>query len=40
MIEQNTEMDAETAKVSDDRTDQGELRIDQEEGTSAEEVDR
>ena len=28
VIEQNTEMDAETAKGSDDRTDQGVLRMD------------
>ena len=37
VIEQNTEMDAVTAKLSDDRTDQGVLRMDQEEGISAEE---
>ena len=40
VIEQNTEMDAETAKVSDDRTGQGVLRMDQEEGISAEEQAR
>ena len=40
VIEQNTEMDAETAKVSDDRTDQGVLRMDHEEGTSTEEQSR
>ena len=37
MIEQNTEMDAKAAKLSDDRTDQGVLRMDQEEGIPAEE---
>ena len=40
VIEQNTKMDAETAKVSDDRTGPGVLRMDQEEGISAEEQAR
>ena len=40
VIEQDTEMDAETAKLSDDRTDQGILRMDQEEGISPEEQER
>ena len=41
VIEQNTEMDAETARVGDDEgTDQGVLRMDQEEGISAEEQAR
>ena len=37
MIEQNIAMDAGTARVSDDRANQGVLRMDQEEGVSAEE---
>ena len=40
VIEQDTVMDAGTAKLSDDRTDQGVLRMDQEEGISAEEQAR
>ena len=40
VIGQNTDMDAETAKVSDDRTDQKVLRMDQEEDISAEEQAR
>ena len=40
VIEQNTEMDAEAAKLSDDRTDQGMLRMDQEKGISAQEQAR
>ena len=40
VIEQNTEMDAETVKVSDDRTGTEVLRMDQEEGISAEEQAR
>ena len=39
-IEQNIAMVAETAKVSDDRANQGVLRMDQEEGISAEEQAR
>ena len=40
VIEQNTEMDAETAKVGDGRKERGVLRMDQEEGISAEEQAR
>ena len=40
MIEQNIAMDAGTARVSDDRANQGVLRMDQEEGISAEEQAR
>ena len=40
VIGPNTDMDAETAKVSDDRTDQKVLRMDQEEDISAEEQAR
>ena len=37
VIKQNIPMDAGIAKISDDRTNQGVLRMDQEEGISAEE---
>ena len=40
VIEQNIVMDAGTARVSDEGTDQGVLRMDQEEGISAEEQAR
>ena len=40
VIEENIAMGAETAKVSDDRANQGGLRMDQEEGISAEEQAR
>ena len=40
MIEQNIAMDAGTARVGDDRANQGVLRMDQEEGISAEEQAR
>ena len=40
VIEQNIVMDSGTARVSDDGADQGVLRMDQEEGISAEEQAR
>ena len=40
VIEQNIAMDSGTARVSDEGTDQGVLRVDQEEGISAEEQAR
>ena len=40
VIEQDMVVDTEASRVSDDRTDQGALRMDQEEGTTAEEQAR